>query len=147
MAAFGSNVRSVLTVLARNMRWVGISIRFWWTGYMAKWRYFSDTEVEGLDSEFVAKLDMARHEAGIPFVITSGKRTAGENERVMGVDASSHLKGIAVDLRSPDSTTRFRIVKSLLDQGITRIGVYDAHIHVDTDPDKPHEVMWIGVSH
>ena len=130
---------------------LGLSIPIKATGYtkepMAKWKYFSEQEVEGLEPEFVAKLDMARHEAGLPFKITSGKRTSADNERAMGVEGSAHIKGLAVDLACDDSLTRFRMVRSLFNAGIERIGVYDRHIHVDVDTEKPQYVMWVGISH
>lgn len=129
---------------------LSLSIPIRETGYtktMAKWKYFSEQEVEGLEPEFVAKLDMARHEAGVPFKITSGKRSSADNERAMGVEGSAHIKGLAVDLACDDSSTRFRMVRSLFNSGIERIGVYDRHIHVDVDPEKPRFVLWVGISH
>lgn len=114
---------------------------------MYKPNFFTKEEVEGLDPEFVAKLDWARGRAGVPFVITSGKRTPEENERVTGVDASAHIKGLAVDLRVTDSIQRKKMVHALLLAGFNRIGIYDKHCHVDVDPDLPQDVMWVGVSH
>jgi zinc D-Ala-D-Ala carboxypeptidase len=110
-------------------------------------RYFKDAEIEGLDAELVAMLDWARGRSGVPFVITSGKRTPEQNERAMGVDASAHIKGLAVDLRCDNSPDRYKMVQALLLAGFKRIGVYNAHVHVDRDPDLPQEVCWIGVSH
>lgn len=109
--------------------------------------YFKPEEVEGLLPELVDKLNSARHVAGVPFIITSGKRSIDENERAMGVDASSHLKGLAVDLRVTGDDTRYLMVKGLFAAGFTRIGVYNAHIHADLDPDKNAQRLWVGVSH
>lgn len=123
---------------------------FAWTGYikpMNKWTYFTDEEVKGLDNELVSKLDTARKVAGVPFRITSGLRTCAANTSALGVENSSHLKGLAVDLGLDAGSDRFAIVKALLGAGFVRIGVYDKHVHVDTDPDKPQSVMWVGVSH
>lgn len=114
---------------------------------MAKWRYFLEKEVEGLEPEFVSLLDMARHQAGIPFLITSGKRSTDQNERAMGVDGSAHIKGLAVDIRCNNSGDRYKMLKALLGVGIKRIGVYNAHLHCDMDPEKPQEVIWTGNSH
>lgn len=122
---------------------------FSWTGYNVppKPTFFKPEEVEGLDDELVAKIDWARGRAGVPFVITSGKRTPEENERVMGVDASAHIKGLAVDLRCPDSEARFKMLQALFLAGFKRIGVYDHHIHADIDSSLPQEVVWVGLSH
>ena len=120
---------------------------------MNKWKYFSEKEVQGLESEFVAKLEKARHEAGIPFIITSGKRSPSDNATSGGVQDSAHLRGRAVDLRSPDSETHFKIVRGAVLAGIVRIGVYrgadgsPTHVHLDDDDTLPQNVMWMGVSH
>lgn len=112
-----------------------------------RWRYFTDEEVKGLDTECVAKLDWARGRAGVPFIITSGFRSPEDNERVMGVEGSAHTKGLAVDLRVQDSHTRYRIIQALILSGFNRIGIYTNHIHADTDLSLPQEVMWTGISH
>jgi uncharacterized protein YcbK (DUF882 family) len=117
-----------------------------------KWNYFQESEVKGLDTEFVAKLDMARHAAGIQFVIVSGKRTEEHNMEVGGVPDSAHTKGLAADLKVSDSHNLFRMVKSLVDSGINRVGIYFylaggvpliANIHVDDDKTKPQEVIFL----
>ena len=114
---------------------------------MSNYRYFNDKESEGLDGEFLARLDRARHEAGVPFKITSGRRTSEQNEKVTGVAGSSHIKGLAVDLACSDSRTRYRIIRGLVMAGITRFGVYSKHIHADADSSKDQEVVWLGESH
>ncbi len=114
--------------------------------------YFSDKEVEGLDPEFVAKLDLARKFAGIPFVITSGLRTAEQNQSIIGAVAdSAHLKGLAVDLAVSDSRSLCKMIEGALTCGIHRIGIYFSsgdsplpiHLHLDDDPEKDAEVMWL----
>jgi uncharacterized protein YcbK (DUF882 family) len=114
---------------------------------MDRWRHFKASEVEGLEPELVAKVDLACERAGVAFIITSGKRTESGNLEAGGVAGSSHLKGLAVDLSCKDSPDRYRMVKALLDVGFMRLGIYDRHIHTDMDPDLPSEVIWIGVSH
>lgn len=115
-----------------------------------EWKYFKPEEVEGLDDEFVAKLDQARHIAGIPFVITSGLRTPEKNQSIIGaVPNSAHLKGLAVDLRVENGHEVFLIAKAAEKVGITRVGIYvdeknqPVHVHLDLDPDKPNEVTFV----
>ena len=110
-------------------------------------KFFADQEVKGLDPELCSKLDTARAVSGIPFRITSGLRSCSANKAAMGVEASSHLSGKAVDLAVESSRDRFLIVKGLLAAGFVRIGVYDRHCHVDCDGSKDQQVMWVGISH
>lgn len=116
------------------------------------WKYFTTQEVGGLENEFIAKLEKARHIAGVPFVITSGKRDRESNATVGGVQDSAHVQGRAVDLRSRDSHTHFKIVEGAILAGIRRIGVYrneeglPTHIHLDDSDSLPQEVMWLGIS-
>jgi uncharacterized protein YcbK (DUF882 family) len=110
-------------------------------------RHFTDTEVGGLRPELVDLLDRARDLTTVPFIITSGYRSAAQNEAVGGVRDSSHESGLAVDLKNFDGNAAFQIVKALLAVGFRRLGIYNYHIHVDIDLSKPQNVIWTGVSH
>ena len=96
-----------------------------------------------LAEEFKEKIDMARDIAGIPFIITSGYRCPKHNKEVGGKSDSAHLKGFAADVKATDSYTRYKIVTAALTAGFTRIGVAKNFIHLDCDPEKPQEVMWV----
>jgi len=109
-----------------------------------KYRFFSEKEVENLNPKLAYKLDSARELAGIPFHISSGYRTEEENTKVGGVKNSSHVKGMAVDIKVANNQERGRIVKALLTAGIKRIGIYKAHIHADIDNEKPQPSIWLG---
>ena len=110
---------------------------------MQEYKYFKDSEVINLDVGLVKMLDQARELAGIPFIITSGFRTPGENAMAGGVKDSAHLKGIAVDLRCSSSRERFLILKGLFSVGFPRIGIYKNHIHADIDVIKDLNVCWL----
>lgn len=114
--------------------------------YKKKWpyKYFKPSEVQGIKDELISKLDSARGMAQIPFVITSGLRSKETNTEVGGVENSSHLGGLAVDIRCVDSSIRFKMLKALLSVGFNRIGVYKAHLHCDVDSSKPKETIWYG---
>lgn len=103
--------------------------------YTAKW--FKTGEVEHLDTKLVAKLDVAREIAGIPFVITSGFRSKEKNKAVGGVANSSHLTGLAVDLRSRTPYEALFVIKGLIKAGFERIVYEGDHIHADIDDSKP----------
>lgn len=110
-------------------------------------KYFNDHEVDGLDQKLIDMLDRMRDSAGIPIVITCGERTPEHNaELATSVSDSAHLKGLAADLHCADSKTRYKLIKAALAVEFRRIEIGTAHIHVDIDPDKPQEVMWLGIS-
>lgn len=131
-----------------------LSLAFRWTGYTKVmppiYKHFTPEEVKGLNEEFCALLDRARHIADIPFVITSSLRTPEKNNSIIGaVPDSAHLKGLAVDLRVSNSHEVSRIVEGCIAMGIDRIGIYvnkdmqPVHVHVDVDKTKPPEVIFI----
>lgn len=147
-------VRDAIKNTLRRGLWIGGSLPFSWTGYKnVSYKYFQDDEIKGLDATLVLLLDRARERAGVPFVITSGKRSPGDNATVGGVQDSAHLSGLAVDLRADDHHTRGLIVKSLYLEGATRLGVYrnsfgdPTHVHVDISTTLPQNELWDGVSH
>lgn len=88
------------------------------------------------------KIDAARTIADIPFPINSAVRCAKHNKEVGGVDTSSHLKGLAVDIRCTGSTARYKMIKALLLVGIPRIGVGENFLHCDMDYDKGHPAIF-----
>jgi len=107
------------------------------------YKYFTRREVEGLEPRLIQLMDEARDLAGIPFVITSGKRTKKHNEDIGGVADSSHLTGLAADIRVKSNSDRMGIVNACLDVGFNRIGIYKTHIHVDISKQKTQNVIWM----
>ena len=119
-------------------------------------RYFKLEEFESPDEpgtgcmmcpDFLELLDEARDYAGIPFVITSGFRTVEYNRELIeqGYSASrnsTHLIGLAADIRIQNSSERWIILDALLEVGITRIGIGNGFIHCDCDPMKENHVIW-----
>ena len=112
---------------------------------MARYRFFSDDEIAGLQPAFVARLDRARELAGVAFVLTATTRTAARAAE-LGTPDSAHVYGWAVDIRVSSSHQRFLILRALFALGFTRIEIADRHLHVDADPTKPPEVVWLGKS-
>ena len=98
---------------------------------------------EKMDMKFLQQLDIAREFAGVPFVISSGYRTKKWNAKVGGRVGSSHLKGLAADIRCNGSRNRALIIKALVKVGITRIGIGDSFIHCDVDNKKDQDVFWL----
>ena len=123
------------------------------TTYNLDLKYFSIKEFDSPDvigsgkkmnKKFIEKLDYARGNAGVPFKINSGYRTAHYNDNVLGARVgSSHKKGLAVDIHCIGSRDRFIIINALLSVGINRIGIGKTFIHCDVDKDKDQDVIWL----
>lgn len=96
----------------------------------------------GLDHNFMLRIDKARKESDFSFRITSGFRCKDWNTKVGGVADSAHVKGLALDIATEDSTKRFAILETLLRHGFTRFGVGEKFIHVDADGSKVQSVLW-----
>ena len=103
-------------------------------------KYFNEIE-NNMNKDFLFVLDEAREFAGIPFVINSAYRSP-EHPLSIKNPSSSHIKGLAVDIKATDSNTRFKIVQALIEVGFNRIGIADTFIHVDLDLDKTQNVIW-----
>lgn len=145
---------SVLKVMPGKS--MGITFPIKRTGYVSNYKYFSDKEVLGLDKELCARLDMARDKAGVPFIITSGKRSLEENAQLKdSVSDSAHITGLAVDLATGTDHIKNRVVYGLCLAGLgDRIGEYFSvdpanpnklvphHVHVDIDTTKTQQVTW-----
>ena len=96
-----------------------------------------------MNPQFVVNLDKARGLSESPYVLTSAFRCESHNMAVGGVPDSSHTKGFAVDIRTRNSKERFEILFTLMSQGFSRIGIAREFIHVDVDPAKTPEVVWL----
>ena len=100
--------------------------------------------------DFVKRLDVARHLAGVPFKLTSTFRVDDTPDQL----DSTHEIGAGADIACPKNAhclERSAIIRGLLDAGFTRIGIYDRHIHADLGDriniDKwPANCIWWGIS-
>lgn len=97
----------------------------------------------GLVPDFREKLNKAREIAGIPFILNSAFRCAAHNADVGGSETSSHLAGLAVDIRCNDSRSRWIIINALTAAGFNRIGIGKTFVHVDDDLTKEPELIWL----
>jgi zinc D-Ala-D-Ala carboxypeptidase len=97
-----------------------------------------------MEPAFLNMIDGARTIAAIPFIVNSGYRCVKHNaELPKSSPTSSHLIGVAVDLRCELSSERFIILYALLDAGFKRIGIGGSFIHVDLDLMKPQNLIWV----
>lgn len=95
-----------------------------------------------MDTYFLNMLDSARDLAEIPFIVNSGYRCPAHNAHVGGTSTSSHLKGLAADIRATTSSQRFAMLSALLEVGFKRIGIGKTFIHIDRDKSKTSKVVW-----
>lgn len=96
-----------------------------------------------MQNSTIMMLDSARETAKIPFILTSAYRCYEHNKDVGASKTSSHTNGYAVDIAADNSSERFTILISLINAGFTRIGIAEDFIHVDNDPKKPANMVWL----
>lgn len=100
------------------------------------------TARSGLSAITEKKLEYAESLYGAPLFITSGFRDKETNMLVGGVINSKHLRGEAVDIRMPVSSTLLaKLVWALTLAEFGGIGVYKTHIHADT---RKENIFWRG---
>lgn len=98
--------------------------------------------IEDFDKKFVDVIILAQKMCGSPFVVTSGYRSK-EYELSKGrKGTSSHCKGLAIDVSTRDSLTRFKVVIAAALAGVPRIGVGKTFVHLDCDASKPHPILF-----
>ncbi|QDP59941.1 MAG: putative peptidase M15 [Prokaryotic dsDNA virus sp.] len=96
-----------------------------------------------MNKTLLEKLDYARHNAGVPFVINSAFRNKEYNLSIGGRVGSAHCDGDAVDIKCIGSRDRALILKALLDVGINRIGIAKTFIHADVSKRLDSDVFWL----
>ena len=111
-----------------------------------EYEHFDSPDMPGsgklVSDELISMLDVARKKYGKPIIPNSGYRTIEHNAKVGGKPTSSHLKGLAADIKCTNSTDRFLLEGILREVGFTRIGIGNSFIHVDIDKDKAQKVLW-----
>ena len=103
---------------------------------------------QNMDSDFLLRLDEARRNSGVKFVITSGYRCENYQkalkkrgyETAHGV--SPHQKGVACDISAKNDKDRYAIISALMYVGFGRIGVGSNFVHVDMDLDRNPDRIW-----
>lgn len=99
-------------------------------------------EVSDLNGVLVDFITMAQKMCGEQFVITSGYRSKPYELSKGRKGTSSHCKGLAVDISTPNSVVRFKVVTALLLSGVPRLGIGRTFVHADIDETKPHPIIF-----
>ena len=114
-------------------------------------KYFSEKEfnrctpscsLQDMNQEFMNKLDKLRELSGIPLVINSAFRSVQYEKSKGRNGTSSHVLGVAVDIRCNDSRNRFKVLEGALKLGFRRIGVAKSFIHLDISKRHAKNVIW-----
>ena len=117
-----------------------------------KARYFSESEfrrctppcsLQDMRQDVMKRLDNARAQAGIPFVLNSAYRSVAYEKSKGRSGNSAHTRGYAVDIRCNTMANRKKVVTALLDNGFHRIGIAGTYIHADCDPSLTGNIIWL----
>jgi len=95
-----------------------------------------------VDDKLIKMLNKARKIAGIPFIINSGFRCGEHNKNIGGYPTSSHMTGLAADIKCKNSKDRLIMLKALIEAKFNRIGIGNTFIHVDCDNSKTSDRIW-----
>lgn len=99
---------------------------------------------EGMQPEFMARLQALRTEYGKPIKVTSGYRhpTHPVEARKQRSDGE-HTRGLCCDIACADGRARFELVSLALKHGFTRIGIAKTFVHIGLGgPGLPANVIW-----
>ena len=119
---------------------------------MIKSKYFSESEfkrctpacsLQDMKQEFMTRMDRVRERAGIPLVINSAYRSVAYEKTKGRAGTSAHTLGLALDIRCTSDRNRSLIIKALILEGFTRIGVSKTFIHADTSQGHTQQVTWL----
>lgn len=107
-------------------------------------KYFKESEVTckcnkcnmTITDDLKILLDKLREGINMPLTINSGARCNTHNKNVGASPTSSHIKGVAVDIRAINDLTKAKIIHYATRLGIARIGIAKTFIHLDIDKDK-----------
>lgn len=103
---------------------------------------FPPCKMSQMSDRLLEMLDLARRIYGRPIIINSAYRSK-EYELSRGrTGTSSHVSGLAVDIRCMNSVDRLDLIAALLSAGFRRIGISRNFVHVDIDPDKV-QCIWL----
>lgn len=101
-------------------------------------------DITNLHPKLVEVLTELERRMGFELNINSGYRDPGHNVDVGGVENSEHTYDPAegADVLCLRSVTRFKMLKALVEMGVTRIGIGQTFVHIGVAADKPAEVCW-----
>lgn len=95
-----------------------------------------------MEEDVIQAIEAVRCEYGKPIYINSAFRCPKHNVELGSKSSSSHLVGLAIDIRVNSSKERYGLMRHLL-QHFTRLGFGDGFIHADLDHvNKTPNLIW-----
>lgn len=98
---------------------------------------------DGVNKDFIDRLQIARDISGIAYEINSGCRCVTHNFKEGGKPSSDHLTGEGADIKTTSNYIRFKVLDGLIRAGFKRIGIAKTFIHVGSADRNPPEVVWL----
>ena len=101
-------------------------------------------EITNLHPDLFKVLTELERRMGFELQVNSGYRDPEHNKDVGGVEGSEHTYDPAEgsDVFCQRSTTRYKMVKTLMEMGVRRIGIGKTFVHVGISKDKPQDCLW-----
>jgi uncharacterized protein YcbK (DUF882 family) len=93
-----------------------------------------------MEPAVIEALQSIRDEYG-PISILSASRCKEHNAKVGGVDKSTHLRGLAVDIACISPALRMQLIKLGIKYGVRGFGVKPFSLHLDWDNRVP--ALWL----
>ena len=96
-----------------------------------------------IEDDFMIALDNARRISGVPYRVNSGYRCEKHPLSIKS-PTSSHIKGIAADIKFTNGKNLALILGGLGGVGFERFGIdfENKFIHADLDKDKVSPTIW-----
>ena len=119
-----------------------------------EYKYFSDKELQcqhcgadGMNEDFMAKVEFLRHELGFPFKVTSAYRCKDHPIEAKKIVPGAHTSGRAIDIAVRGEEAH-KLLKKAFSMGIGGIGVNQKgssrFIHLDDlDQSDSHTRPWV----
>ncbi len=106
-------------------------------------KFVAGVDKSKLDRRLINALSVFERALDIDITYTSGYRTLEQELALGGSSTGSHLKGLAMDIACSESIPRYKIIFCAMVAGFKRIGIGKTHVHLDVDPDKAQNVLWL----
>jgi len=99
-------------------------------------------KITDMNEDFLLLLDKIRAEYGKPITINCAYRSPEYDKKQGRSGNSAHTRGLAVDIKCISSSNRAKLLHTIINNGVNRIGISPNFIHIDIDKSLPQDVIW-----